>query len=151
MAFGSPAFDGFICGRRTHLPPAIALCASKPGAGASAVSLSVVQTFQLGLVCGAAAGFTVDAVLFPLDTLKTRLQLAGGSGSGGTAALLRGLYNGFTPAVVASAPAAATFFATYDYVKRELEDRVQSKPLAHMLAAAAGDVTSSTVRVDTAR
>lgn len=112
------------------------------------MQLSVVQTFQLGLVCGAAAGFTVDAVLFPLDTLKTRLQLAGGaSTSGGTAALLRGLYNGFAPAVVASAPAAATFFATYDYVKSELEDKVQYKPIAHMLAAAAADVTSSTVRV----
>lgn len=128
------------------MPPVLAMCASKPGTGATAVQLSVAQTFQLGMACGAVAGFAVDAVLFPLDTLKTRMQLAGGT-SGGAAALLSGLYRGFAPAVVASAPAAAAFFGTYDWAKRELEARIDSKPVAHMLAAAAGDVAASTVRV----
>lgn len=139
--------DLALCGRRTRTTPAIALCASKPGTGASVVELSVARTFQLGLACGAVAGFTVDAVLFPLDTLKTRLQVAGG-GSAGYGTLMQGLYRGFGPAVAASAPAAAAFFGTYDWAKRELERRLEpsQRPLAHLLAAAAGDVAGSTVR-----
>jgi solute carrier family 25 (mitochondrial S-adenosylmethionine transporter), member 26 len=54
--------------------------------------------------------------------------------------------------VAASAPAAATFFGTYDYVKRVLaasskDESGKWAPLQHMVAAAAGDVASSTVRV----
>lgn len=139
--------DPALCGRRSHGAPAIALLSSKPGSVAGAVELSVVRTFQLGLLCGAVAGFTVDAVLFPLDTLKTRLQVIGG-GTAKSAQLLRGLYLGFGPAVAASAPAAAAFFGTYDYAKRELEKRFDEsqKPLAHLIAAAAGDVAGSTIR-----
>lgn len=115
------------------------------------------------------AGFTVDAVLFPLDTLKTRLQLAkqavsSTAVSNATTATatavksvapkhamtwLTSLYAGFGPAVVASAPCAATFFGTYDVVKRYLEERLNNErwaPLCHMLAAAAGDVAACTVR-----
>eukprot|EP00171_Calliarthron_tuberculosum_P009407 IDg9407t1 len=139
--------DLALCGRRTQSAPAIALCASKPGAGAGIVELSVARTFQLGLACGAVAGFTVDAVLFPLDTLKTRLQVVGG-GSAGYGPLMKGLYRGFGPAVAASAPAAAAFFGTYDWAKRELGRRLEpsQRPLAHLLAAAAGDVAGSTIR-----
>lgn len=114
--------------------------------------LNPARTFQLGLLAGAVAGFTVDAVLFPLDTLKTRLQMSARDPST-RRALFRGVYDGFAPAVAASAPAAAAFFGTYDYVKRVLaaaaskEDAVRWAPVHHILAAAAGDVTSSTVRV----
>ncbi len=47
------------------------------------------------------AGFVVDTVLFPLDTLKTRLQSAGGlAASGGT----RSLYAGISSILIGSAP-----------------------------------------------
>lgn len=137
-----------LCGRRARQSPTLTLCSASAGAGAGAVELSVTRTFQLGLASGAVAGFTVDAVLFPLDTLKTKLQLAGGAGTA-AGGLLGGLYRGFGPAVAASAPSAAAFFGTYDYAKRALEARVSDKrqlPLAHMAAAALGDVASSTVR-----
>lgn len=111
--------------------------------------ITPVQTFRLALASGAIAGFTVDAVLFPLDTLKTRLQLSVAPKT--PAALLSGLYAGFGPAVVASAPAAAAFFGVYDYVKTVLEKRAGSKkeryaPLCHVIAASLGDVAGSTVR-----
>lgn len=131
----------------------------------SEATLSKAAIFRLALLSGAVAGFTVDAVLFPLDTLKTRLQLAKQAVSSSTVSnaataavksapkhpmhWLTSLYAGFGPAVVASAPCAATFFGTYDVVKRFLEERFNNErwaPLCHMLAAAAGDVAACTVR-----
>lgn len=122
------------------------------GAPAAAVApgLTPTGTFQVGLLAGAVAGTAVDVVLFPLDTFKTRLQAAG-TAAVARAQLLRGLYAGIAPAVIASAPAAAAFFGTYDALKRVLADTIPDghgryAPVAHMLAAAGGDVASSTVR-----
>lgn len=122
------------------------------GAPAAAVApgLTPTGTFQVGLLAGAVAGTAVDVVLFPLDTFKTRVQAAG-TAAVARAQLLRGLYAGIAPAVVASAPAAAAFFGTYDALKRVLADTIPDghgryAPVAHMLAAAGGDVASSTVR-----
>ncbi|KAF7517274.1 hypothetical protein G7054_g13860 [Neopestalotiopsis clavispora] len=63
--------------------------------------------FATALVAGGLAGTTVDLSLFPLDTLKTRLQSAAGFfPSGG----FSGIYRGIGSAVVGSAPGAAFFF-----------------------------------------
>lgn len=105
--------------------------------------MTAAQTFNVSLLSGAVAGFTVDAFLFPLDTLKTRLQVAN-SPSG--AALFKGIYAGFGPAVLASAPAAAAFFGVYDYTKKKLGEILGDSPRVHVLAAAAGDVAGSSVR-----
>lgn len=148
-----------LCGRRRHHPPPTYIVASvSEPPPLSLIKLSAARDFQLSLFAGAIAGFTVDAVLFPLDTLKTRMQLATAAASsaptGAVSAarqnLLKGLYQGFGPAVAASAPAAAAFFAVYDYTKKLLEGRVSDEkytPLCHVAAAAAGDVAASTVRV----
>ncbi|KAI1158304.1 mitochondrial carrier [Nemania serpens] len=70
--------------------------------------------FATALLAGGIAGTTVDLSLFPLDTLKTRLQSrAGFFPSGG----FRGVYRGVGSAVVGSAPGAAFFFCTYEGVK----------------------------------
>mmetsp|Transcript_6503 Transcript_6503/g.19744 ORF Transcript_6503/g.19744 Transcript_6503/m.19744 type:complete len:290 (+) Transcript_6503:138-1007(+) len=106
-----------------------------------------IQSFRVGLVSGAVAGSVVDLTLFPLDTIKTRLQ-AGSASQVHKAHLLTGVYRGVWPALIASAPAAATFFGTYDFVKSYLGN-VQYMPetATHLAAAAAGDITSSAVRV----
>lgn len=136
-----------VCVRRPSRAALHLLCTAQPPP-----PLSPAKTFQISLLSGAVAGFTVDAVLFPLDTLKTRMQLATPSPSQAASfgPLIKSLYAGFGPAVAASAPAAAAFFAVYDYTKRILSQTELGQrfvPLAHMLAAAAGDVSSSTVRV----
>ena len=56
---------------------------------------------------GAAAGTAVDVSLFPLDTIKTRLQSdLGFWGAGG----FRNIYSGIGPTVLGSAPTGECFF-----------------------------------------
>ncbi|EAA26969.1 mitochondrial carrier [Neurospora crassa] len=77
-------------------------------------SQSSPPPFQTALLAGALAGTTVDLSLFPLDTLKTRLQSAQGFfASGG----FRGIYRGVGSCVIGSAPGAAFFFVTYETTK----------------------------------
>lgn len=102
-------------------------------------------TFQHALLAGALAGTTVDVSLFPLDTLKTRLQSSAGFfASGG----FRGIYRGVASAVVGSAPGAAFFFSTYEAAKSLLPTPADA-PQTHMLAASLGEVAACAVRVPT--
>ncbi|KAL8788018.1 MAG: hypothetical protein Q9213_001910 [Squamulea squamosa] len=121
---------------------------------------STPSPFTSALLAGALAGTTVDLSLYPIDTLKTRLQSSAGFyPSGG----FRGIYAGVGSAVVGSAPGAALFFVTYEEVKTRLrllsEDGRSSgslstgnrwaEALEHMIAASAGEVAACAVRVPT--
>ena len=57
-------------------------------------------------VAGAAAGLAVDVSLFPLDTLKTRLQAPGGFFKNGG---FKGVYNGIGSIFAGSAPSGIYF------------------------------------------
>ena len=107
-----------------------------------AVHRSTVQHFQMGegsflvsLVAGGLAGTAVDISLFPLDTIKTRLQSRQGFWAAGG---FRRIYSGLGPAAVGSAPNAAVFFCTYDTVKRAAVGRgVADTASLHMAVSAA--------------
>ena len=59
----------------------------------------------------------VDFILFPLDTVKTRLQSKNGFlKSGG----FRGIYSGLGSTMIGSAPTAALFFTVYETSKKQL-------------------------------
>jgi solute carrier family 25 S-adenosylmethionine transporter 26 len=137
--------------------------------------MSSQPPFTTALLAGGLAGTTVDLSLYPLDTLKTRLQSAAGFfPSGG----FRGIYRGIGSAVVGSAPGAAFFFCTYEGVKSLLAARrheregleslrltgggdpilgrratetggAWTQPLEHMAAASLGEVAACAVRVPT--
>ncbi|KAF8936665.1 hypothetical protein BGZ58_003885, partial [Dissophora ornata] len=98
---------------------------------------------------GGLAGTAVDTALFPLDTLKTRLQSkAGFAASGG----FRGVYSGLTSAVIGSAPGAAMFFVTYEGLKTALTAAMpdpQYAPVVHMASASGGEIAACFVRVPT--
>eukprot|EP01134_Creolimax_fragrantissima_P006636 CFRG6636T1 len=103
-------------------------------------------SFIASLLAGGIAGTSVDLALFPLDTIKTRLQSAEGfSKSGG----FTGVYRGLTSVVVGSAPGAALFFSTYEMSKKTLSTRVPEKyaPITHMASAINGEVMACLVRV----
>eukprot|EP01041_Mallomonas_annulata_P008171 gene8171-16792_t len=100
-----------------------------------------------GMVSGAFAGATVDIILFPIDTIKTRLQSKAGITF--SISVLANMYNGILPAIAASAPSAATFFGAYDSLQRYLVPRFKAEhqPFAHMLSACGGNLAQSVIRV----
>uniref|UniRef100_A0A0N4SUT5 Mitochondrial S-adenosylmethionine carrier protein n=1 Tax=Mus musculus TaxID=10090 RepID=A0A0N4SUT5_MOUSE len=57
--------------------------------------------FTASLVAGGVAGVSVDLILFPLDTIKTRLQSPQGFNKAGG---FRGIYAGVPSAAVGSFP-----------------------------------------------
>ena len=110
-------------------------------------ALSTRDSFVTGLLSGAVAGTTVDLILFPLDTVKTRLQATAGAKL--SLKTFQGIFNGVAPAIAASAPCAATFFGAYDSFKRILKEKLPENcdTLAHAGAAAGADLVQSVVRV----
>ena len=113
-------------------------------------------SFLTSLVAGGMAGTTVDVALFPIDTLKTRLQAPGGFFKAGG---FRGIYRGLGAAAAGSAPGAALFFSTYESSKTFLSqqqarlaaehDVIVSDATVHMTAASLGEVAACLVRVPT--
>jgi len=103
-------------------------------------------TFFTSLVSGGLAGTAVDVSLFPLDTIKTRLQSKQGFWASGG---FKRIYAGLGPAAVGSAPNAAVFFCTYDTVKRLSVSKWGFKDSSglHMAAASVGEVMACLIRV----
>ncbi|KAK2580481.1 hypothetical protein KPH14_006221 [Odynerus spinipes] len=102
--------------------------------------------FFTSLIAGGAAGTCVDAALFPLDTLKTRLQSQHGFlKSGG----FKGLYQGLLPVLIGSAPTAALFFVTYESIKATTQPLVNESfhAFLHMGAASLSEMVACLVRV----
>ncbi|XP_059505912.1 mitochondrial S-adenosylmethionine carrier protein isoform X2 [Stegostoma tigrinum] len=104
------------------------------------------REFLASLVAGGLAGMCVDLTLFPLDTMKTRLQSQQGFYNAGG---FRGIYAGVPSAAFGSFPNAALFFVTYDYTKSVLGLCVSTKqaPLVHMVAASLGEMAACLIRV----
>uniref|UniRef100_A0A8C5R875 Mitochondrial S-adenosylmethionine carrier protein n=1 Tax=Leptobrachium leishanense TaxID=445787 RepID=A0A8C5R875_9ANUR len=111
-------------------------------------AVSTIVSFKRHRQCqaGGVAGMCVDLVLFPLDTIKTRLQSPlGFNKSGG----FRGIYAGVPSTAVGSFPNASAFFVTYETVKSLLHPGPSSylSPLTHMVAASVGEVVACLIRV----
>lgn len=93
----------------------------------------------------------VDLTLFPLDTIKTRLQSQQGFYKAGG---FRGIYAGVPSAAVGSFPNAAAFFVTYDCAKSLLGaggllSAPHMAPVTHMAAASLGEIVACLIRVPT--
>ncbi|RJE17859.1 Mitochondrial carrier protein [Aspergillus sclerotialis] len=123
----------------------------------------VSSLWTRSLISGAIAGLTVDCSLYPLDTIKTRLQKARVPSTPSTAPKLslrqtiRGIYAGLPSVLFGSAPSAASFFIVYDGVKRYLlpppeKEKEASRShviLTHSLASSLGEIAACAVRVPT--
>ena len=75
-------------------------------------------SFLTALVAGGMAGTSVDVALFPIDTIKTRLQSPKGFLAAGG---FRGIYQGLGAAALGSAPGAALFFSVYEVSYHQAE------------------------------
>ncbi|XP_066554112.1 mitochondrial S-adenosylmethionine carrier protein isoform X2 [Amia ocellicauda] len=106
------------------------------------------RQFTASLLAGGCAGMCVDLTLFPLDTIKTRLQSQQGFYKAGG---FRGIYAGVPSAALGSFPNAAAFFVTYETVKSLLGSSVSPymAPVTHMVAASLGEIVACLIRVPT--
>lgn len=107
-------------------------------------------------LAGGLAGGLSNAIIYPIDTIKTILQTNKNvHGTGNALNTLRSkglqkLYSGSIPAIIGSIPSSALYFGTYETVKSFLKDNYQDKlslPFIHMLSASSGNIASSFVFV----
>ncbi|MCJ1465371.1 hypothetical protein MMC07_003989 [Pseudocyphellaria aurata] len=122
-------------------------------------SMSFNNTNTDILVAGAFAAFTVDLLVYPLDTIKTRIQspdykrLYTNSSTGAiNRALFRGLYQGLLSVVIATVPSSGAFFTTYEGTKSLLyrlnptlshqTSSLLPSPLIHAIASSIAELVS---------
>uniref|UniRef100_A0A0G4GQC7 Mitochondrial carrier protein n=1 Tax=Chromera velia CCMP2878 TaxID=1169474 RepID=A0A0G4GQC7_9ALVE len=105
------------------------------GNAVSVSSSSPARTFVIGLLSGAMCGMATDFFFFPLDTIKTRIQM------GGKVDLTGRLMNGLLPALLAGAPSTAAMFGVLDYVKSQVPGRFSA-----FSGAFAGNLAQTLVR-----
>ena len=84
---------------------------------ASATAPSAAAEFWSGLLAGAVQKTVKELALHPLDTAKARMQV-GGNRRMLVSELFAKPYAGLAPALISGAPAASSFFAVKDAVKR---------------------------------
>ena len=111
------------------------------------------SSFLVSLLAGGLAGTSVDVALFPIDTIKTRLQSPQGFIKAGG---LSGIYRGLGAAALGSAPGAGLFFSVYETSKPIISNLQQKYGIfekypsfSHMLSASIGEVAACLVRVPT--
>mmetsp|Transcript_18664 Transcript_18664/g.63048 ORF Transcript_18664/g.63048 Transcript_18664/m.63048 type:complete len:277 (+) Transcript_18664:32-862(+) len=107
--------------------------------------MASVTTYE-SFLCGGVAGVAVDVALYPLDTIKTRLQAPQGFIKAGG---FSGIYRGLSVTALGSAPGAALFFASYENAKTALEPMDAPVAFKHVLAASCGELMACLVRVPT--
>ncbi|CAL5219650.1 g1530 [Coccomyxa viridis] len=147
-------------GERTHHPVFSIASAAESGtpyaSDSHAERLGVPQwRLALGnMAAGGTAGALVEAVLYPLDTIKTRLQTATSEKSmralwkaGGNKALYSGLMGNLAGVL----PASAIFMGVYEPIKQHVEKRVPENRqfLAALSGGLGAGLAASIVRVPT--
>ncbi|RCV10391.1 hypothetical protein SETIT_2G108400v2 [Setaria italica] len=110
-------------------------------------SCNLLQVLFEGAAAGGAAGVVVETALYPIDTIKTRLQAA----QGGNKIQWKGLYAGLGGNIVGVLPASAIFVGVYEPAKRKLLEMFPENlsAIAHLTAGAIGGAASSLIRVPT--
>ncbi|KAK7102605.1 mitochondrial S-adenosylmethionine carrier protein-like [Littorina saxatilis] len=110
--------------------------------------LKQTTDIRVALLAGGLAGTSVDIALFPLDTVKTRLQSQQGFWAAGG---FRGVYSGLLSAALGSAPCGAVFFCSYETTKSMFSNATNGRwaPVGHMTAASIGEMIACLLRVPT--
>lgn len=113
------------------------------------------------MVAGSIAGSVEHMAVFPIDTLKTRMQAIGSSSACNTAAHskklgqsfvsimrvegLGGFYRGIAAMGVGAGPAHAVYFSVYELCKKHLSANHPNNPAAHALSGVFATVASDAV------
>ncbi|EXJ58866.1 hypothetical protein A1O7_06296 [Cladophialophora yegresii CBS 114405] len=107
---------------------------------------------------GAFAAFTVDLLVYPLDTLKTRLQsqhfetLYKDAAGKTKPSLFRGLYQGVGSIILITIPSSGAFFTTYEALKFSINEAIPPnstiflpQPAVHAVASGGAELVSCAV------
>lgn len=100
------------------------------------------------LLSGAFAAFTVDVLLYPLDTVKTRLQSRDYARlfKNNRPALFRGMYQGVGSVIVATLPSSGAFFVSYEAIKAAAEHQsVIPPPVVHFAASSVSELVECAI------
>ncbi|KAI7733901.1 hypothetical protein M8C21_031928 [Ambrosia artemisiifolia] len=143
----NPKIDSSDTFKHTIFSPKDAVKKNATSMGRKEDPFDFVRVLLDGAIAGAAAGVVVESTLYPLDTIKTRLQAVRGGGK----IVLKGLYSGLLGNLAGVLPASAIFIGVYEPTKQKL---LKSCPenfsaLAHLTAGAVGGAASSIIRVPT--
>ena len=96
------------------------------------------------LIAGSLSGFVADSILFPFDTVKSRLQSAEGFlKSGG----FRHIYKGVTSFALGSLPNSAAFFATYEISKQLLPNYIPNQTAVYLMSSGMAELNALIIRV----
>lgn len=118
-------------------------------------ALSSNASLGVNMMAGALAGITEHAVMFPIDSIKTRMQVFATS----PAAMYTGIGNAFTrisstegirvlwrgvsSVILGAGPAHAVHFGTYEFVKEFAGGKTgANQPLTTMMAGASATIAS---------
>ncbi|KAF3081179.1 hypothetical protein TWF569_009398 [Orbilia oligospora] len=105
------------------------------------------------IIAGATAAFAIDLIIYPLDTVKTRIQ-ASSEWTAGRRALFKGAYQGVGSIILATLPSSAAFFLTYNFLVKNLSSTLlpsnnpHSKalqPAIHALSSAVAEGVSCAI------
>ncbi|KAI6112686.1 mitochondrial carrier domain-containing protein [Pisolithus sp. B1] len=107
------------------------------------------------MIAGAMAGITEHAVMFPIDSIKTRMQVFATSPAAAYTGIgnaftrisstegMRALWRGVSSVILGAGPAHAVHFGTYEFVKDFAGGRAGgNQPLTTAMAGAAATVAS---------
>ncbi|KAK6027277.1 putative carrier protein PET8 [Ostertagia ostertagi] len=109
----------------------------------SVSGVSMNEDIPRWLICGAGAGLAVDLGLYPLDTIKTRLQSKQGFIAAGG---FRNIYSGMGSVAIGSAPGAALFFLSYRTINGFFKEETA---IVHAFSASLAETIACAVRVPT--
>jgi solute carrier family 25 S-adenosylmethionine transporter 26 len=108
-----------------------------------------LQTFLVATLAGGFAGTSIDLVLFPVDTLKTRLQASSKQQNFKESAAQVSKFRGLASSMAASFPCAATFWLSYEFSKYQIRQRCPDGTnihLQHILASSIAETCQAVVR-----
>ena len=109
------------------------------------------QTFAVSMFAGGIAGLSIDLALFPIDSIKTRLQASSSKVNYAKKADSVSKYRGLASAMAASFPCAAMFWLAYEFSKYYIHNNIYLNTwlnvhVQHILASACAEVCQALVR-----
>ena len=96
------------------------------------------KTFTVAALSGGLAGISIDFVLFPIDSIKTRLQASSNNQNYIRDAATISKFKGVASQMAASFPCAAAFWLSYEFSKyffKRYTDSFLNVHLQHILAS----------------